>query len=66
MAEEKKKLYEAIGYSESAKLTSYSEEVCIRIFAIHCDKALLYMCVCVNWCIYFVVQLLVRGSPIEF
>ena len=29
LAEERKKLYEAIGYSENAKLATYSEEVCV-------------------------------------
>lgn len=29
--EERKKLYEAIGYSENAKLATYSAEVCIHV-----------------------------------
>lgn len=29
LAKERAKLYEAIGYSENAKLATYSEEVCI-------------------------------------
>ena len=29
LVEERKKLYEAIGYSENAKLATYSAEVCV-------------------------------------
>lgn len=31
---ERKKLYEAIGYSENAKLATYSAEVCIQLIII--------------------------------
>lgn len=31
LVEERKKLYEAIGYSENAKLATYSAEVCMQL-----------------------------------
>ena len=43
--EERKKLYEAIGYSENAKLATYSAEVCIHV--VHC---IVLMELCVSVC----------------
>ena len=49
--EERKKLYEAIGYSENAKLATYSAEVCIHVDLQYCyrvhDIVLMELCVSV-------------------
>ena len=48
LAEERKKLYEAIGYSENAKLATYSAEVCMQlIHDFYCIVLIsLYVSVC--------------------
>ena len=48
LVEERKKLYEAIGYSENAKLVTYSAEVCMQLISdYYCIVLItLYVSVC--------------------
>ena len=48
--EERKKLYEAIGYSENAKLATYSAEVCIHVDLQYCYRVHCLMELCVSVC----------------
>ena len=57
--EERKKLYEAIGYSENAKLATYSAEVCI-----HVDLQYYYTCR-VHGIVLMELCVLVCGSLFE-